>query len=258
LLQFQDDSGIIKKIRLILKQEWKMTEKEFKDYLGELKSELNGQSDEVKEKKLKALTAVLIVKDYEQVISVLKADDVLSAQQYEMLKKNYMVSNKYLMFYGIGSRIFGEIWAIQQLKSLDSRFKVPDTTLDPLYCGEYDLLFEGAKIGAKACRAVNVNEEGDRFAKAMHYDTAKFFAMHFRQLRIESCEFLVLIGVWMDQLVYWVLPYKEIKDNKYFVQYKGEIEEGLLVINDKNISDFEKFRVAESKVVDVILSKKTR
>jgi len=235
-----------------------MTENEFKDYLDTLKSELNGQLNEVKEKKLKALTSVLSVKDYEQILSILKADDVLSVQEYEMLKKNYMVSNKYLMFYGIGSRIFGEIWAIQQLKSLDSRFKEPNMTLDPLYCGEYDLLFEGVKIGAKACRAISVNEEGDRFAKAMHYDPKKFFAMHFRQVRIESYDILVLIGVWMDQLVYWVLPYVEMKENKYFVKYEGEIEEVLLVINDKNISDFEKFRVAESKVADVILSKKVR
>jgi len=235
-----------------------MTEKEFEGYFDTLKSELKGQPDEVKEKKLKDLTSVLIVKEYEQVLSVLKADGVLSVQEYEMLKKNYMVSNKYLMFYGIGSRIFGEIWAIQQLKSLDSRFKEPNLTLDPLYCGEYDLLFEGVKIGAKACRAVNIDEEGDRFAKAMHYNPKKFFSMHFRQVRIESCDILVLIGVWMDQLVYWVLPYTEIKENKYFVTYKGEIEEGLLVINDKNISEFEKFRMAESKVVDVILGKKVR
>jgi len=46
--------------------------------------------------------------------------------------------------------------------------------------------------------------------------------------------------------------------NPEIVKYEGEIEEGLLVINDKNISDFEKFRVAESKVADVILSKKVR
>ena len=235
-----------------------MTEKEFKDYLDALKSELKGQPDGAKEKKLKDLTSVLIVKEYEQVLSVLKVDGILSVQEYEMLKKNYMVSNKYLMFYGIGSRIFGEIWAIQQLKSLDSRFKEPNLTLDPSYCGEYDLLFERVKIGAKACRAVNVSEGGDRFAKAMHYDLKKFFSMHFRQVKVESCDILVLIGVWMDQLVYWVFPYTEIKENKYFVKYKDETEEGLVVINDKNISEFENFRVAESKVVDVILSKKAR
>lgn len=235
-----------------------MEGKEFEDYLAALKSELKEQSDEAKEKKLKELTSVLSVKGYEQAISVLKTDNILSVQEYEMLKKHYMVSNKYLMYYGIGSRIFGEIWAIQQLKNLDSRFKEPNMILDPSYCGEYDLLFEGAKIGAKACRAVDVNLEGDRFAKAMHYDLTKFFSMHFRQLRVESCDFLILIGVWMDRLAYWVLPYTEIKENKYFVKYEGEIEENLLVINDKNISEFEKFRVVESKVVEVILKKKMR
>jgi hypothetical protein len=93
---------------------------------------------------------------------------------------------------------------------------------------------------------------------AMHYDTQKFFAMHFRQLRFEFSDILILIGVWMERLVYWAFPYKEIKDNKYFVKYKGEMEEGLLVINNKNISDFEKFRIDESKLMEFILSKKTR
>lgn len=235
-----------------------MLEREFENHLNALRSELKDKSDESKERTIKALTAFLSVKEYERIITILKDENILTVQQYEMSKKNYMVSNKYLMYYGIGSRIFGEIWAIQQLKSLDSRFKEPSIALDPTYCGEYDLLFEGAKIGAKACRAVNLNEEGDRFAKAMHYDLKKFFVLHFRQLRIESCDFLILIGVWMDQLVYWVLPYTEIKENKYFIKYEGEAEESLLVINDKNISEFAKFRVEQSEVADFIRNKKVR
>ncbi|MCX5707447.1 MAG: hypothetical protein NTY14_00460, partial [Candidatus Omnitrophica bacterium] len=159
-----------------------MTEKELNGYLDALKSELKDRSDEAKEEKLKALTSVLTVKEHEQIISALKADEVISVQQYEMLKKNYMVSNKYLMFYGISSRIFGEVWAIQQLKGLDSGFIEPNKTLDPSFCGEYDLLFEGVKIQARACRAINVREEGDRFALDMHYDLQKFFVMHFRQI----------------------------------------------------------------------------
>ena len=235
-----------------------MTEKEFKKYLDALKSELNGQADEGKEKKLKTLTEVLAVKEYEEVISALKADGAVSTQQYEMLKKYYMVSNKYLMYYGISSRIFGEVWAIQQLKALDSRFKAPDKSLDPSYCGEYDLLFEEVRIQVRACRALNVSDGGDRFALAMHYDLQKFFVMHFRQIKIETCDILILIGVWMDKMVYWAFPYNEVKGDKYFATYKGETEDGLLVINDKNIADFEKFRVAEPELGEFILSKKPR
>jgi hypothetical protein len=233
-----------------------MTEKEFKKYLDGLKSELNGQPEEIKEKKLKALTETLIVKEYEQIISTLKAEGIISVQQYEMLKKYYMVSNKYLMYYGISSRIFGEVWAIQQLKGLDSRFKEPDKSLDPSYCGEYDLLFEEVRIQVRACRALNIREEGDRFSLAMHYDLQKFFVMHFRQIKIETCDILILIGVWMDKMVYWAFPYNEVKENKYFATYKGEMEDGLLVINDKNIPDFEKFRVDEPELGEFILSKK--
>jgi hypothetical protein len=233
-----------------------MTEKEFNKYLEALKSEVKGLSDEAKEEKVKALSSVLVVKEYEQIIVALKSDGVLSDKQYEMLKKNYMVANKYLMYYGISSRIFGEIWAIQQLKGVDSRFIEPNKSLDPSFCGEYDLLFEGVKIQARACRALNLREEGDRFALAMHYDIQKFFVMHFRQLKIECCDVLILIGVWMDKMVYWAFPYNEVKQDKYFATYKGESEDGLLVINDKNMPEFEKFRVAESDLGEFILSKK--
>ena len=105
--------------------------------------------------------------------------------------------------------------------------------------------------------AVDISEEGGRFAKALHYDSRKPFELNFRQLRIESCDVLVLIGVWIDQLVYWVLASREISNNKYFFHDKGKVKESLLVISDKNISDFAAFRVAEPLVMDVILKKKT-
>jgi hypothetical protein len=233
-----------------------MEEAQFQEYLASLVSRLKGKGAEFIEKELKALLSVLTYNKYEQVLSLLKDQDILNSAQYELLRKNYLFLNKYLMLYGIGSRIFGEIWAIQQLKSLDKRFIEPVKTGDSLYYGEYDLIFEGLKVGAKACRAVDLQEEGTRFAKALHYDSGRSFEMNFRQLRIESCDVLVLIGVWIDQLVYWVFSYNEIKDNKYILSDKGKAQGSLLVISERNISDFNLYRVAEPQVVDVILKKK--
>jgi hypothetical protein len=233
-----------------------MEEAQFQEYLNSLVSRLNGKGSEFIEKELKGLLSVLSFKKYEQMLSVLRDENVLTPAQYEVLRKNYLVLNKYLMLYGIGSRIFGEIWAVQQLKSLDKGFIEPNKACDPSYCGQYDLMFGKVKLGAKACRAVDIQEEGGRFAKALHYDSGKAFEMNFRQLRIESCDVIVLIGVWIDQLVYWVLSYNEIKENKYFFHDKGKAEESLLVISDKNISDFDIYRVDEPQVMEVILKKK--
>jgi hypothetical protein len=233
-----------------------MEEGQFQEYLDSIVSRVKGKCFEHVEKELKSLLTVLSFKKYEQVLSLLRDDNVLTPEQYEVLRKHYLVLNKYLMIYGIGSRIFGEMWAIQQLKTLDKRFKEPNKTLDPSYCGQYDLIFEGVKLGAKACRAVDIREEGGRFEKALHYDSGKPFDMNFRQLRVESCDALVLIGVWVDQLAYWVLSYNEIKENKYFFHDTGKVEESLLVISDKNISDFDEYRVAEPQVMDMILKKK--
>jgi hypothetical protein len=234
-----------------------MEEGQFQEYLGSIVSRLKEKDFDSIEKELKSLLPVLSFKKYDRLLSLLKDEKVLSAPQYEVLKKHYLVLNKYLMVYGISSRVFGEIWAIQQLKTLDKGFKEPNKACDPSFCGQYDLLFENIKIGTRACRAVDIREEGGRFDKALHYDSGKPFEMNFRQLRIESCEVVVLIGVWIDRLVYWVLSYNEIKDNKYFFHDKGKVEESLLVISDKNISDFDDYKVAEPQVMDVILKKKS-
>jgi hypothetical protein len=233
-----------------------MEEAQFQEYLDSLLSRLKGKGAEFIEKELKSLLSLLSFNRYEQMLSFLKDEEILDPPHYELLRKNYLVFNKYLMLYGIGSRIFGEIWAINQLKSLDKRFIEPAKINDPLYYGEYDLIFEGLKIGAKACRAVDLQEEGSRFAKALHYDSGRPFEMNFRQLRIESCDVMVLIGVWIDQLAYWVLSYNEIKNNKYLLTDKGKAKESLLVISEKNIPDFEEFRVAEPQVMDAILEKR--
>ena len=233
-----------------------MEDGQFQEYLNSIVLRLKVESTEFIEKELKGLLSGLSYKKYEQLLSVLRDEKVLSLAQYEVLRKNYLVLNKYLMLYEIGSRIFGEIWAIQQLKSLDKRFKVPNQASDSAYYGQYDLMFEGIKLGTKACRAVDNQKEGNRLAKALHYDSGKPFEMNFRQLRVESCEVLVLIGVWIDQLVYWVFSYNEIQGNKYFYQNKGKFEESLLVITDKNLSDFDRYRVAELQVMDVVLKKK--
>jgi hypothetical protein len=234
-----------------------MEEGQFQEYLGSIVSRVKGKDFDFTEKELKCLLPVLSFKKYEKLLSLLKEEKILSAQQYEVLKKHYLVLNKYLMVYGISSRVFGEIWAIQQLKTLDKRFKEPTKSFDSSFCGQYDLVFENIKIGTRACRAVDIQEEGGRFDKALHYDSGKPFEMNFRQPRIESCEVIVLIGVWIDRLVYWVLSYNEIKDNKYFFHDKGKVEESLLVISDKNISDFDAYRVVESQVMELILKKKT-
>ena len=49
---------------------------------------------------------------------------------------------------------------------------------------------------------------------------------------------------------------RSAQGNKYFSQGKDKAEESLLAINDKNISDFNRYRVAELQVTDAVLKKK--
>ncbi len=232
-----------------------MEEKQFQDCLEALKSGLKGKSRQFIEEKVKESLPVLSFKKYEEMLEVLRTDNILSLEQYGILRKDCLDFNKYLKLYGISSRIFGEVWAAQQLKSLDSRFRTPTKVFDSSYCGQYDLWLEGAKIGVKACRGLSLKGDGDRFAKALHYSSGELFEMHFRQLRIECCDVLVLIGVWIDQLAYWVFSQKEIKRSEHFAPDNGKTEESVVIINNQNILSLEGYRVDESKVTDIILKK---
>jgi hypothetical protein len=233
-----------------------MDKKQFQEYLEVLESEVKGKDIRVIEKKLKTMLPVLSFREYERMLVFLRDGFAITVQQYESSRKDYLGLNKYLIVYGIGSRLFGEIWAIQQLKSLDNRFKEPAKSFELSYVRQYDLLFEGARLGAKACRAVDMQEEGDRFAKALRYDSQKPLVMNFRELRTDACDIFVFIGVWVDQLVYWVLSNQEIKQNKYLVHDKTNTQDYILRIDNNNISDFDKYKVLESEVIKVIINKR--
>ncbi|PJB49417.1 MAG: hypothetical protein CO103_05745 [Chloroflexi bacterium CG_4_9_14_3_um_filter_45_9] len=69
------------------------------------------------------------------------------------------------------------------------------------------------------------------------------------------CDFFIFLAVWSDQIIYWLLSNDEVKKNKYLShQHRGGIEYQI-GITDKNIADFEKYRVSPSEIGRKVIEK---
>jgi hypothetical protein len=82
--------------------------------------------------------------------------------------------------------------------------------------------------------------------------------MNFQQLKLDIYEVFVLIGVWVDEIAYWVMSNDEVKTNRYLShQHRGGIEyhSG---ITEKNIRKFESHKTQADQLVKGILRKGRR
>jgi len=231
-----------------------MDQTELREYLDRFISTLDPKNEAMLNARLQSLVSVFPFNEYEYILMFLLDKGVIQFGEYEKLRENYVSSNKYLELYGLAPRIFGQIWGEQHLMDIDDRFKKPDKSLDPNYEGQYDLWIEGVRIEVKAARAINTKKRGNLISKALRYDSPEPFWMNFQQLKRDVCDAFVFIGVWTDQIVYWVLSNERVKSNKYLShQHRGGIEYQIGV-TDKNISDFDVFRIKASDIVKKVIS----
>jgi len=232
---------------------------ELRQYLDRFISTLDPKNQTMLNARLQSLVSVFPFNEYEYILMFLLDKGVIQFGEYEKLRESYVSSNKYLELYGLAPRIFGQVWGEQHLMDIDDRFKKPDKSLDPNYEGQYDLWIEGARIEVKAARAINTKKRGNLVTKALTHDSSEPFWMNFQQLKLDVCDAFIFIGVWVDQIVYWVLSNKDAKSSDYLShQHRGGIEYQIGV-TDKNISDFDVFRTKASDIVSKIISiSKTR
>jgi hypothetical protein len=137
---------------------------------------------------------------------------------------------------------------------LDPRFQKPDKSLDPEYDGEYDLWIEGAKVEVKSSRAIHTKKRGSIVSKALRYESDDPFWMNFQQLKFDTCDAFIFVGVWVDQIVYWIMSNEDVKRNDYLShQHRGGVEYQIGV-TDKNMQEFERFQTNPEQLGDVVLS----
>ena len=168
-------------------------------------------------------------------------------------RKTYVSANRYLSLYGLAPRVFGQVWGEQHLQDLDPRFKKADKLIDHDYEGQYDLWIAGVRVEVKAARAVDTKRRGDLVSKALRTDADGPFWMNFQQLKFDICDVFVFLGVWVDDIRYWVLSQDHVKSSPHLShQHRGGVEYQI-GITHKNLSAFDQYLVGSSEVAETVI-----
>ena len=230
-----------------------MDQQELRAYLETLTASLSGQDRRILSARLESPVSVFPFNEYEYILSFLLDRRAISFSEYEELRENYVSDNRYLGLFGLAPRIFGQVWGETHPIDLDYRFVKPTRALDPGYDGQYDLVLENVRVEVKAARAINTKIRGEIVSKALRYGTDGPFWMNFQQLKIDICDVFVFIGVWVDQILYWVLSNNEVEEHPTRSrQHRGGIEYQI-GITHRNIGQFSRFLVDANSLADTVL-----
>lgn len=208
---------------------------------------------------LTSLKSIYPFNEYEYRLMYLLDKGVITFREYNRLRESYVDASPYLHLYSISPRVFGEIWAQQHLIELDDRFESPSKQVDKYYGGQYDLFLKKGKriirVEVKASRAINTKIRGGLETKALAYKSKEPFWMNFQQIKLNIVDVFVFIGVWIDEIHYWVLSNNEIDEHPgRSHQHRGGIEFQIGVTN-RNLKAFEQFSARPRNLVKTILDK---
>lgn len=230
---------------------------ELKTKIIDMKQKTDNRID-LSDSRLDDLYSVYPFNKFEYAISHLIATQTISLQEYLDIRNAYLERNKYLYVFEITApRTFGETWAQRHLNEVVPELKIPSTTLDSSYSGEYDFWYNGIKIEVKASRAVKRKSGDSLIIKALSSDSTAGFDMNFQQIKPACCDVFVWIAVWRDKIRYWVLSSNEVANNKYYSvgQHRGNVGEGQLWLKDTNIKDFDEYEVGVRDILTKIIEK---
>lgn len=230
---------------------------ELKSKIIEMKTITNNSFD-LSDERLDDLYSVYPFNKFEYVISHLIATKTITLQEYLDIRNSYLERNKYLYVFEITApRTFGETWAQRHLNEVVPELRIPSTTLDPTYSGEYDFWYNGIKIEVKASRVVKRKSGDSLIIKALSSDSPFGFDMNFQQIKPACCDVFVWIAVWRDKIRYWVLSSEEVANNEYYSvgQHRGNIGEGQLWLKETNIDKFNGYEVSVRDILTAIINK---
>lgn len=218
------------------------------------------KSEEIRTR-LGNLFSVYPFNEYEYIISVLLGMNKISIDDYYEIRDEYIARNMYLYIFEIGApRGFGETWAQGHLKELVPDLVKPTKKIDNNYSGQYDFLLPHEKkivrIEVKASRAVDLDDRGPLYVKALATNSKKNFWMNFQQAKPACCDVFILIAVWRDEIKHWILSSKEFELSEYYSkgQHRGNVGEGQLHFTQDNIAQFDRYLCKSDKLRDGIIN----
>lgn len=153
-------------------------------------------------------------------------------------------------------------WAVDHIRSFIPDMKPAEGEgSDGSAKREYDLIYQlgnrAIRIEVKASRAVDKTRSQLPYHERLLLSTDKsgLFDMNFQQMKPSCFDVVIMIGIWADKIIYWVLSSKEIKNNKFFSpgQHRGNKGyEGQLHIKTENIAEFSKYAVSPDEILQKI------
>jgi hypothetical protein len=231
---------------------------QLKTYLDTLIKTLEAEDKERLMARMSELISRFPFNEYEYILMFLLNKKVIGFDDYEKLRDNYVSANKYRDLFDIAPRVFGGTWGETNVMKLDKRFIKASKKSDPAFSGDYDLRIDSVKVEVKACRAYDKNKSGSMAEKAIPHDSPAPFWMNFQQLKPDLCDTFIFIGLWTNQIVYWVLSADEVRNNPYVShQHRGGVEYQI-GITDRNIREFDKYQVEPSRLGTKTLKKGKR
>lgn len=207
-------------------------------------------------KKLLYSTYLYPFNKFEHIFVILMANNIMTFDEYEQIKLNYELRNKYLNLFDLSPRTFGEVWGEQHLQTLHPNLQKGSKATDPNFMGEYDLIYNNLKIDVKASRAVRKQAGSTMVEKALEYGSNEDFLMNFQQLKPQCCDIFIWMAVWTNKIDYWILPSDDIRTNKHFSnQHRKEVDieeiyEGQIMITKSNYHDFDKYKIEPAEILN--------
>ena len=89
---------------------------ELRLYLDQLSSSLAPEERGVLEARLQGLASVFPFSEYEFILMFLRDREIISFEDYEKLRDNYVSANRYLDLFSLAPRVFGQIWGEKHIK----------------------------------------------------------------------------------------------------------------------------------------------
>lgn len=219
-----------------------------KERLEKLLRSYGGEKD--LRRRLETLVSIHPFNEQEFIISHLLAADVIALKAYMSIREEYIARNPYLDLFEKGPTAFGITWAQGLLKQLVPDLRAPKRAGDP-DASQYDFVLDGKiRIEVKASRAVDAGSNEPLILKALSSDSTKRFDMNFQQLKPRYCDVFVWMAAWRDVIRYWVMSSKEVEKHPDYStgQHKGNVGEGQLHLNNRNLKSLEKYLTSSDKL----------
>jgi len=84
---------------------------ELRTYLDQLSLSLKDDDHNILKARLNGLVSRFPFNEYEFILMFLRDKEMITFNDYEKLRNNYISTNKYLDLFELAPRIFGQIWA---------------------------------------------------------------------------------------------------------------------------------------------------